>query len=94
LPILDAGEIKAKAFFAGISRVRPVKLEFYDHPFNCPLCNAAIVYMSMQTVIVHSQRKCPSCQGELQIHEGAVTEISDRKPPKHASLATAKRSRR
>jgi hypothetical protein len=72
--------------------VRPIKLEFYDHPFNCPICKAAIVYTSMQTVILYSQRQCPSCQGELQIHEGVVTAI--RKPPKHASLATAKRSRR
>jgi hypothetical protein len=74
--------------------VRPVKLEFYDHPFDCPICNSAIVYTSMQTVIVYSQRKCPSCHGEVLIEQGTVTPLSERKPPKHASLATAKRSRR
>jgi hypothetical protein len=47
----------------------------------------------MQTVIVSSQRKCPSCQGELMINEGTITAIGDRKPPKRANLANAKRSR-
>jgi len=38
--------------------VRPVKLDFYDHPFTCPLCKEQIVYTSMHTVIVSSRRKC------------------------------------
>ena len=66
--------------------VRPVKLDFYDHPFTCPLCKEHIVYISMHTVIVSSRRKRPSCQGELLIYEGTVTAISERKPPKTALL--------
>lgn len=71
--------------------VRPVKLEFFDHRFSCPICKEHIVYTSMQTVIVSSRRKCPSCEGELLIHEGTVTAISKRKPPKHATAASTNR---
>ena len=75
--------------------MRPVKLDFYDHPFTCALCKEHIVYTSMHTVIVSSRRKCPSCQGELLINEGTVTAVlSDKKAPKRVGLATAKRSRK
>jgi hypothetical protein len=75
--------------------VRPVKLDFFDHPFTCPLCKEHIVYTSMHTVIVSSRRKCPSCQGELLINEGTVSAaISDKKAPERVGLATAKRSRK
>ena len=73
---------------------RPVKLEFFDHPFVCPLCKEHIVYTSVHTVIVYSRRKCPSCQGELLINEGTATAIGDNKPPRRASVASPKRSRR
>ena len=73
---------------------RPVKLEFFQHPFTCPLCKAAIVYTSMQTVIAYSTRLCPSCKGELVIQQGKIITASDRKPPKRASVASGKRSRR
>lgn len=74
--------------------MRPVKLDFFDHPFTCPLCQEHTVYTSMQTVILKSRRKCPSCEGELLILEGTVTAISDRKPPKRETPAGAKRSRK
>ena len=74
--------------------MRPSKLEFYDHPFNCPICGKHIVYTSMHTVIADSRRKCPSCKGELLIHEGTATVIGERKQPKPASVASTKRSRR
>jgi competence CoiA-like predicted nuclease len=74
--------------------VRPVKLDFFDHPFTCPICKASIVYTSMHTVIVSSQRKCPSCKGELMIEQGVARAISDKKPPKREALPTAKRSRK
>jgi transcription elongation factor Elf1 len=75
--------------------VRPIKLEFFDHAFTCPLCSAEIVYASMQTVIVSATRLCPSCKGELVIQQGKiVTAVSDRKPPKRESVASGKRSRR
>jgi hypothetical protein len=87
-------ERKANAILLGFRTVRPIKLEFYDHPFNCPICNAAIVYTSLQTVIIHSTRLCPSCKGELVIQQGKViTAVTDRKRPKGESLS-AKRSRR
>jgi len=85
---------KRKPFLLSFHAVRPVKLDFFDHPFTCPLCKEHIIYTSMQTVIAESKRKCPSCEDELQIHEGRVTAISDKKPPKGANLANAKRSRR
>ena len=85
----------SESVFVTIPPVRPVKLDFFDHPFTCPLCKEHIVYMSMHKVIVSSRRKCPSCQGELLINEGTVTAaISDKKAAKRASLATAKRSRK
>jgi len=68
-----------------------------DHPFTCPLCKEHIVYtfyMSVHTVILDARRQCPSCQGELLIHEGTITTVSDRKPPKAESLASRKRSRK
>jgi hypothetical protein len=74
--------------------VRPVKLDFFDHPFTCPLCNREIVFTSMHTVILDSRRKCPSCQGELQINDGTVSAISERKLPKREALVNAKRSRK
>jgi Zn-finger nucleic acid-binding protein len=64
--------------------MRPIRLEFFDHAFICPLCSVEILYTSTQTVIVSSSRKCPSCEGELLIHEGAITALSGRKPPKRA----------
>ena len=79
---------------ATISTVRPVKLDFFDHPFTCPLCKEHIVYTSMHTVIVDSRRKCPCCEGELLIRQGAITAIGDRKPPKREAIANAKRSRK
>src|SRR5436305_12535310 len=79
--ILDAGERKAKAFFVKIFAVRPVKLDFFDHPFTCPLCKEHIVYTSMNIVLVDSRRKCPSCEGELLINEGVITATGGRKPP-------------
>ena len=93
-PILLVANNKRKAFLVTISPVRPVKLDFFDHPFRCPLCKEQIVYTSMHTVSVSSRRKCPSCQGELLINEGTVTAISDKKAPKRVGLATAKRSRK
>jgi len=74
--------------------VRPVKLDFFDHPFTCPLCKEQIVYTSMQTVILYSERKCPSCKGDLLIQEGKITAIGDRKPPKRAVLGIQKRPRK
>ena len=59
--------------------MRHVKIEFLDHIFICPLCNVEIVYTTMQTVIVYSQRKCPSCQGELLIEQGLITAVRDKK---------------
>ena len=38
-PILDAGA----GLFCYDFAVRPVKLEFFDHPFTCPLCKEHIV---------------------------------------------------
>lgn len=58
--------------------MRGVKLEFYDHPFDCPICGKHIVYTSMHTVIVDSRRKYPSCKGELLIHDGAATVIGEK----------------
>ena len=73
----------------------PVKLDFFDHPFTCPLCKEQIVYTSMHTVIVSSLRKCPCRQGELLINEGTITAaITDKKAPKRVVLAAAKRSRK
>jgi hypothetical protein len=74
--------------------VRPVNLDFFDHPFTCPLCNREIVFTSMHTVILDSRRKCPSCQGELLINDGTVIAISEKKPPKQEALVNAKRSRK
>ena len=74
--------------------MRPLKIEFFDHPFTCPLCKKEIVYTSMYTLIVSSWRKCPSCKGELLIHDGTAAAISEKKPPRQASLASTKRSRR
>jgi competence CoiA-like predicted nuclease len=75
--------------------VRPIKLEFFDHPFTCPLCSTEIVYTSMEIVIVYSRRLCPSCKGELVIQQGKIiTAAGDRKPPKRESVASGKRSRR
>jgi hypothetical protein len=74
--------------------VRPVKLEFFDHAFICPLCSVEIVYTSMQTVISSSRRACPSCKSELLIQEGTITAVSERKPPKRESTASTKRSRK
>jgi hypothetical protein len=74
--------------------MRPVKLDFFDHLFTCPLCKEHIVYTSMHTVIVDSRRKCPSCHGELLINEGTATAVSARKPPKRSSLPSGNRSRR
>ena len=74
--------------------MRPVQLDFFDHPFVCPLCKKEIVYISMHTVIVSSRRKCPSGKGELLIHEGTVTAVSEKKPPERASAQRAKRSRK
>ena len=85
---------KRKRFFGTISAVRPVRLEFYDQPFDCPLCGKQIVYASMHTIIMDSRRKCPSCKGELLIHDGTATAISEKKPPKHANVVSPKRSRR
>lgn len=74
--------------------MRPVKLEFFDHSFKCPICKTDIVYTSMQAVILSSRRKCPSCKGELLIHEGTVKGVSERKLPQPASLPRVKRSRK
>src|SRR5215467_8437510 len=90
-----AANDKRRRFLIGCGAVRPVKLDFFDHPFTCPLCKEHIVYTSMHTVIADSRRKCPSCQGELLINEGTVTAaISDKKAPKRVGLATAKHSRK
>jgi hypothetical protein len=85
---------KRMHFLLRFCPVRPVKLDFFDHAFVCPLCKVEIVYTSMHTVIVSSQRKCPSCKGELLIHDGTATAIDDKKPPKRAIEPSAKRSRR
>ena len=76
--------------------MRPIKLDFYDHPFTCPICKAEIVFTSMQVKIVSSRRACPACKGELLIHEGVATPTSAKKPPKQAKKravlgATARR---
>ena len=74
--------------------VRPVKLEFFDHPFKCPICKTDIVYTSMQRTILYSVRLCPSCKGELEIQKGKIiSAANDRKPPKReAPTASVKRS--
>lgn len=92
--ILSMAKEKQKPFLIRLRAVRPVKLDFYDHPFDCPICGEHIVYTSMHTVFTDSRRKCPSCQGELLIHEGTATAIRDRKPPKASSPAIPKRSSR
>lgn len=75
--------------------MRPVELEFFDHPFLCPLCKERIVYVSLQAIIVYSHRLCPSCKGELVIQQGKIiTAISDRKPPTRQNVASANRSHR
>jgi len=86
--------MKSEDTFGYYFAVRPVKLEFFDHPFTCPLCNVGIVFTSMHTVITDSRRKCPSCKGELLIHQGKAMAINDRKPPKTASPANTKGSRK
>jgi hypothetical protein len=48
----------------------------------------------MHAVILDSRRKCPSCQGELLIHDGTIIAISERKPLKQEAPVNAKRSRK
>jgi len=86
---------KRRPFLLGFRTVRPVKLEFFDHPFTCPICRMDIVYTYTQTLIVCSTRLCPSCRGELLIQQGKIfTALADRKPPKREGEATPKRSRK
>jgi len=46
----------SESLFVTIPPVRPVKLDFFDYPFTCPLCKEQIVYTWMHTVIVSSRR--------------------------------------
>ena len=68
--------------------VRPVRLEFYDHPFTCPHCSVEILFTSMQQVITSSQRSCPSCKKPILIEDGKVlrlkADMSGKKPPRKA----------
>jgi transcription elongation factor Elf1 len=66
--------------------MRPVKLEFFDHAFTCPLCSADIVFTSMQRQIISSLRKCPSCKKHILIANGKAVRVKAeamiKKPPK------------
>jgi hypothetical protein len=59
--------------------VCPVDLQFYNHAFVCPICNAQIRYSSLHRVIVESQRLCPSCHGEVMIRKNIISRATDPK---------------
>ena len=49
--------MKNEGLLLRLPPVRPAKLDFFDHPFDCPICGEHIVYTSMLTVIVSSREE-------------------------------------
>jgi len=64
---------------------RPTKLEFHEHPVDCPYCRANVTVVSLMERLLAARRICPACKREFFVEDGKAVRISDegaKKPPR------------
>lgn len=55
--------------------VRLTKLEFYDHPINCPYCRTEVVFTSMMQALIMARRTCAAFKQEMLIDDGKAVRL-------------------